>query len=54
MALRLFQRPCMQVLQDVDLTLRQLSASGMSVRLGAQRVFSLLISRFSIDDIFTI
>ena len=49
MALNYSNAPLCRSFRDLDLTLVQLSASGMSVGLGAQRVFSLLISRFSMD-----
>jgi hypothetical protein len=35
--------------RDLDLTLVQMSAAGMSIGLGARRVFALLICRFSMD-----
>ncbi|KAL3924864.1 MAG: hypothetical protein SGILL_000787 [Bacillariaceae sp.] len=49
MALNYSNAPLCRSFRDLDLTLVQLSASGMSVGLGARRVFSLLISRFSMD-----
>lgn len=49
MALNYSNAPLCRSFRDLDLTLVQLSASGMSVGLGASRVFSLLISRFSLD-----
>lgn len=49
MALNYASTPLCQRFRDLDLTLVQLSAAGLSVGLGARRVFSLLISRFSMD-----
>ncbi|KAL3923025.1 MAG: hypothetical protein SGILL_001888, partial [Bacillariaceae sp.] len=49
MALNYSNAPLCRSFRDLDLTLVQLSAAGMSVGLGARRVFSLLISRFSMD-----
>jgi Proteolysis_6 C-terminal len=49
MALNYSNAPLCRSFRDLDLTLVQLSAAGMSVGLGARRVFSLLISRFSLD-----
>ena len=49
MALNYSSTPLCRSFRDLDLTLVQLSAAGMSVGLGARRVFTLLISRFSMD-----
>ena len=49
MALNYSNAPLCRSFRDLDLTLVQLSASGMSVGLGASRVFSLLLSRFSME-----
>lgn len=49
MALNYSSTPLCQRFRDLDLTLVQLSAAGLSVGLGARRVFALLISRFSMD-----
>ena len=49
MALNYSSTPLCRSFRDLDLTLVQLSAAGMSVGLGARRVFALLISRFSMD-----
>jgi hypothetical protein len=49
MALNYSNAPLCRSFRDLDLTLVQLSASGMSSGLGARRVFALLISRFSMD-----
>lgn len=49
MALNYSSTPLCQRFRDLDLTLVQLSAAGLSVGLGARRVFQLLISRFSMD-----
>jgi hypothetical protein len=49
MALNYSNAPLCRSFRDLDLTLVQLSAAGMSAGLGASRVFSLLISRFSMD-----
>jgi hypothetical protein len=49
MALNYASAPLCRSFRDLDLTLVQLSAAGMSAGLGARRVFSLLISRFSMD-----
>ena len=49
MALNYSNAPLCRSFRDVDLALVQLSASGMSVGLGARRLFSLLVNRFSMD-----
>ncbi|KAG7357209.1 zinc-finger UBR box domain containing protein [Nitzschia inconspicua] len=49
MALNYSNAPLCRSFRDLDLTLVQLSAAGMSVGLGARRVFALLLSRFSMD-----
>jgi hypothetical protein len=49
MALNYSSTPLCQRFRDLDLTLIQLSAAGLSVGLGARKVFELLKSRFSID-----
>ncbi len=49
MALNYGSVPWCQSLQDLDLTMVQLSASGFNACFGVQRVFSLLTSRFSLD-----
>lgn len=49
MALNYSNAPLCRSFRDLDLNLVQLSAAGMSVGLGASRVFALLISRFSMD-----
>eukprot|EP00980_Cylindrotheca_fusiformis_P012593 scaffold3084_cov144-Cylindrotheca_fusiformis.AAC.41 len=49
MALNYSNAPLCRSFRDLDLTLVQLSASGMSTGLGARRVFTLLVSRFSMD-----
>jgi hypothetical protein len=49
MALNYSNAPLCRSFRDLDLTLVQLSAAGISVGLGARRVFALLISRFSMD-----
>lgn len=49
MALNYASTPLCRSFRDLDLSLVQLSAAGMSVGLGARRVLSLLISRFSLD-----
>ena len=49
MALNYSNAPLCRSFRDLDLTLVQLSASGMSTGLGARRVFTLLISRFNMD-----
>ncbi len=49
MALNYSNAPLCRSFRDLDLALVQLSASGMSVGLGARRVLSLLINRFSMD-----
>jgi hypothetical protein len=49
MALNYSNAPLCRSFRDLDLTLVQLSAAGMSAGLGARRVFALLISRFSLD-----
>ena len=41
--------PLCQSFRDLDLTMVQLSASGLSIGLGARRVFSLILSRFDLD-----
>ncbi|KAL7520416.1 hypothetical protein ACHAWX_006661 [Stephanocyclus meneghinianus] len=41
--------PLCRSLRDLDLTMVQLSAAGFNIGLGARRVFSLLINRFSLD-----
>ena len=49
MALNYSNSPLCRSFRDLDLTLVQLSAAGMSVGLGARRVFALLTSRFNMD-----
>jgi len=49
MALNYGSAPLCRSFRDLDLTLVQLSASGLSIGLGARRVFSLLVNRFSMD-----
>ena len=49
MALNYSNAPLCRSFRDLDLSLVQLSASGMSIGLGARRVLSLLINRFSMD-----
>ncbi len=49
MAINYSSPPLCQSFRDLDFTLVQLSASGMSIGLGARRVFSLLLSRFDLD-----
>ena len=49
MALNYSNAPLCRSFRDLDLSLVQLSASGMSVGLGTRRVLSLLINRFSLD-----
>lgn len=49
MALNYSSSPLCRSFRDLDITLVQLSSAGFSVGLGARRVFSLLISRFSMD-----
>mmetsp|Transcript_1634 Transcript_1634/g.2573 ORF Transcript_1634/g.2573 Transcript_1634/m.2573 type:complete len:2448 (-) Transcript_1634:7099-14442(-) len=49
MALNYSSAPLCRSFRDLDLTLVQLSSSGLSIGLGARRVFALLISRFSMD-----
>jgi hypothetical protein len=49
MALNYSSAPLCRSFRDLDLTLVQLSAAGLSIGLGARRVFGLLISRFSMD-----
>lgn len=49
MALNYSSSPLCRSFRDLDITLVQLSAAGLSIGLGARRVFSLLISRFSMD-----
>ena len=49
MALNYSSSPLCRSFRDLDITLVQLSSAGLSVGLGARRVFSLLISRFSMD-----
>lgn len=49
MAINYSSPPLCQSFRDLDLTMVQLSASGMSIGLGARRVFSLLLSRFDLD-----
>ncbi len=36
--------------RDLDLTMVQLSAAGLSIGLGGRRVFSLILSRFNMDN----
>jgi len=49
MALNYASSPLCRSFRDLDITLVQLSSAGMSMGLGARRVFSLLVSRFSMD-----
>jgi Proteolysis_6 C-terminal/Putative zinc finger in N-recognin (UBR box) len=49
MALNYASSPLCRSFRDLDITLVQLSSSGMSMGLGARRVFSLLMSRFNMD-----
>jgi len=49
MALNYSSSPLCRSFRDLDITLVQLSAAGLSIGLGARRIFSLLISRFSMD-----
>ena len=49
MALNYSNAPLCRSFRDLDMALVQLSASGMSIGLGARRVLSLLINRFSLD-----
>jgi Putative zinc finger in N-recognin (UBR box) len=49
MAMNYSSAPLCRSFRDLDLLLVQLSAAGMSCGLGARRVFSLLLSRFSLD-----
>ena len=49
MALNYSSAPLCRTFRDLDLTLVQLSAAGLSIGLGARRVFGLLINRFSMD-----
>jgi len=49
MALNYSNAPLCRSFRDLDLALVQLSASGMSVGLGARRVLLLLINRFSME-----
>ena len=49
MALNYASAPLCRSFRDLDITLVQLSSSGMSMGLGARRVFSLMVSRFSMD-----
>jgi hypothetical protein len=49
MAMNCSSSPLCRSFRDLDLLLVQLSAAGMSCGLGARRVFSLLLSRFSMD-----
>lgn len=49
MALNYSTAPLCRDFRDLDLTMVQLSASGLSIGLGARRVFSLLLSRFNLD-----
>jgi len=49
MAMNYSQPPLCQTFKDLDMTMVQLSASGLSIGLGARRVFSLLLSRFDLD-----
>jgi hypothetical protein len=49
MALKYSSAPLCRSFRDLDLTLVQLSAVGLSIGLGARRVFGLLISHFSMD-----
>ena len=49
MAMNYSSSPLCRSFRDLDLLLVQLSAAGMSCGLGARRIFSLLLSRFSMD-----
>ncbi len=49
MALNYTSPPLSQSFRDLDLTMVQLSACGLSIGLGARRVFSLLLSRFHLE-----
>jgi hypothetical protein len=49
MAMNYSSTPLCRSFRDLDLLLVQLSAAGMSCGLGARRVFSLLVNRFSLD-----
>mmetsp|Transcript_17876 Transcript_17876/g.25261 ORF Transcript_17876/g.25261 Transcript_17876/m.25261 type:complete len:2379 (-) Transcript_17876:136-7272(-) len=49
MALNYRNVPLCRSFRDLDMTLVQLSSSGMSVGLGPRRVFSLLLTRFGMD-----
>jgi len=49
MAMNYTSTPLCRAFRDLDLLLVQLSASGLSIGLGARRVFSLLLSRFNMD-----
>ncbi len=49
MAINYNSPPLCQSFRDLDLTLVQLSASGLCIGLGAKRVFSLILSRFELE-----
>mmetsp|Transcript_11499 Transcript_11499/g.25659 ORF Transcript_11499/g.25659 Transcript_11499/m.25659 type:complete len:3095 (-) Transcript_11499:90-9374(-) len=49
MAMNYTSTPLCRAFRDLDLLLVQLSASGLSIGLGARRVFQLLLSRFNMD-----
>lgn len=49
MALNYGSIPLCRSLRDLDLTMVQMSACGFNVGLGARRVYSLLLNRFSLD-----
>ena len=49
MALNYGSAPLCRSFRDLDLTMIQFSAAGLSIGLGARRVFALLLSRFSLD-----
>lgn len=49
MAMNYTSTPLCRAFRDLDLLLVQMSASGLSIGLGARRVFSLLLSRFNMD-----
>lgn len=49
MALNYGTAPLCKSFRDLDMTLVQLSTAGFSVGLGARRVFSLILSRFTLD-----
>jgi hypothetical protein len=49
MAVNYSTTPLCRSFRDLDLLLVQLSASGMSCGLGARRIFSMMLSRFSMD-----